>query len=171
KVAFNMLKSIKVPMIIDADALNVIAKQPDALRKAAGQVVITPHAGEMARLCGGGMKEVQAARLATATAFAKKHKVITLLKGAHSITASPDGHVFVNPTGNPGMATAGSGDVLSGIIGALAAGGVPPLEAAASGAYIHGLAGDLAMSAVGERSLTATGIIRNLPKAIAEILK
>lgn len=171
KVAAGLLKSVKVPMVIDADALNVLAKQPGALRSAAGPVIITPHSGEMARLCGAGAKEVEAARLETATAFAKKHRVITLLKGAHSITASPDGGVYVNPTGNPGMATAGSGDVLSGIIGALAAGGAPPLKAAAAGAYLHGLAGDIAARTVGERSLTATDITRRLPRAIAEILK
>jgi len=160
KVVEQVLIAARVPVVVDADALNCLAalKSLGFLKKLKAPVILTPHPGEMARLLKSSTEAVQADRLGAARAFAKKHKVTLVLKGAYSIIASPEGIVYVNPTGNAGMATAGSGDVLSGVIGALAAEGLDAFAAAVCGAYIHGQAGDTAAQQRGERSVTAGSI-------------
>lgn len=166
KIVAGLLRSVNAPLIIDADALNVVSAAPGILSKTRRPAIVTPHAGEMARLTSLSAADVQGARLETAVGFARQRKTITLLKGAYSIIASPRGEVRINPTGNPGMATAGSGDVLSGIIGALAARGVEPFDAAAAGAWLHGAAGDLAAATAGQRGMTASDIVRKIPAAL-----
>lgn len=137
---------VKAPLLLDADALNIVAecggltKWP--MRNA--PTILTPHPGEMARLAGLATGEVQRGRIAFARAFAAQHRVTLVLKGARTVTALPDGRVFVNPTGNAGMATGGSGDVLAGLIAGLAAQGIPPEAAAVAGVHMHGEAGDRA---------------------------
>jgi ADP-dependent NAD(P)H-hydrate dehydratase / NAD(P)H-hydrate epimerase len=159
------------PMVIDADGLNALAPWPDDLQGSDElPIIITPHPGEMARLIGKTNADVQADRINVAREFAAKHKVITVLKGSRSLIAAPDGEVYVNPTGNAGMATAGSGDVLTGLIaGLLAQRPADALEATIAGVYLHGLAGDLAAEELGMRSLIASDIIAHLGRAILQV--
>jgi len=163
------------PMVIDADGLNALAPWPEELKGSDElPIIITPHPGEMARLTGKTNAEVVADRINVAREFATKHHVITVLKGSRTIIAAASreegGEVYVNPTGNAGMATAGSGDVLTGLIaGLLAQRPSEPLEATIAGVYLHGLAGDLAAAKLGMRSLIASDIITNLSEAILQV--
>ncbi len=159
----------KVPMVIDADGLNALAEYPEALNKAQAPVIITPHPGEMARLLSATLSEVQRNRISSVKTAAKRFGCTVVLKGARTLIATSEGKLFINPTGNAGMATGGSGDVLSGIIGAFLARGMKPYEAAAAGVYLHGLAGDLAAREKGEICLAAGDIIDYLYKAIKDI--
>ena len=144
----KMIKFCETPMVLDADALNC-----------------TPHPGEMGRLTEKTPAEVNSDRENTALMFAEKYRVITVLKGAGTLIASPDGRMIQNTTGNSGMATGGSGDVLAGITGSLLAQGAKPFDAAAAAVYIHGLAGDIAAEKLGKISMLPTDIIENLPQA------
>jgi len=133
-------------------------------------IILTPHPGEMARLIGRTNADLQADRIGVAREFATKHHVIVVLKGSRSLVASPDGNVYVNPTGNAGMATAGSGDVLTGLIaGLLAQSPEDALDATITGVYLHGLAGDIAAQKLGMRSLIASDIIANLSEALLQV--
>jgi NAD(P)H-hydrate epimerase len=162
----GLLRKVKVPLIIDADGLNIVASRPDVLNHMKGRAVLTPHPGEFARLVGRTNAEVVKHRLELAPEFATRHGVTLVLKGYRTLIAAPDGRVFVNPTGNPGMATGGTGDVLAGMIGAQAVQEKDLLGAVLSAVYAHGLAGDVAAERLGERSLTAGDIIRYLPPAV-----
>ena len=154
--------------MVDADALNAFEGAADKLNGHGRTLVITPHPGEMARLTGLSIAEIQAKRLEVARQFAREHELIVVLKGHRTLIASPDGTVWVNPTGNPGMATGGTGDVLTGMVaGLIAQHPQHALEATALAVYLHGLAGDLAREAVGESSLVATDLVRFLPEAFA----
>jgi NAD(P)H-hydrate epimerase len=172
----KLLAGIPVPVVADADALNALAQNPDALKTSSGPRILTPHSGEMARLLGVTAEAVEADRLGAASRCAEKYGAIVVLKGARTVVAEPvsdrtgpDGRQFIIPTGNPGMATAGTGDVLTGLIAALLAGKLPPLSAALLGAYAHGLAGDLARDAKTELALTASDVTEHLPKAFQKI--
>ncbi|WP_224360924.1 NAD(P)H-hydrate dehydratase [Hyalangium versicolor] len=158
----ELLSRVEIPAVLDADALNAVAEDLGVLRKAKGPVVLTPHPGEMARLTGRSTKEVQAHRVEVARNLATGHGVTVVLKGARTLIASPDGEIYVNPTGNPGMATGGSGDVLSGICGAFLAQGLRVPEAIWAAVYTHGLAGDLAAERRGKVGLIAGDIIKGL---------
>ncbi|MFN8002871.1 MAG: NAD(P)H-hydrate dehydratase [Acidobacteriota bacterium] len=165
------------PMVIDADGLNALAPWPEGLKGSDElPIIITPHPGEMARLIGKTNADVQADRIGVAREFATRHHVITVLKGSRSLVAAPDGNVYVNPTGNAGMATAGSGDVLTGLVSGLLAQAPPDwcgrkdaLGAAIAGVYLHGLAGDFAARKLGMRSLIASDIIAQLSEAILHV--
>jgi hydroxyethylthiazole kinase-like uncharacterized protein yjeF len=163
---FGLLPRIKAPCVIDADGLNIVASRPGVLGSLEAPAVLTPHPGEFARLVGRTNDEVVRHRLELAPEFASKHGVIVVLKGYRTLIAAPDGRVFVNPTGNPGMATGGTGDVLGGMIGAQIAQKNDLLGAVLSAVYAHGLAGDVAAERLGERSLVAGDIIRYLPPAL-----
>jgi ADP-dependent NAD(P)H-hydrate dehydratase / NAD(P)H-hydrate epimerase len=155
-------------MVIDADALNAFEGAADKLNGRSRTVIITPHPGEMSRLTGLPIPQIQANRLDVARKFARERQLIVVLKGHRTLIAAPDGTVWVNPTGNPGMATGGTGDILTGMVAGLVA--QHPrhaLEASALAVYLHGLAGDLACEAVGENSLVATDLLRFLPEAFA----
>lgn len=157
-----------LPLVIDAEGLNALASVPDSagrLRRTA-PTVITPHPGEMARLIEAGTPQVQEERLATARAFSTASGAVVVLKGSRTVVADPSGRAAVNPTGNPGMATAGTGDVLAGILGALLARGLSPWVAATAGVFTHGLAGDCAARRLGEESLLAGDVIEALAEAI-----
>jgi NAD(P)H-hydrate epimerase len=156
------LEELTVPCVLDADALNAVGRQTEILKRAKGELLLTPHPGEMARLLGSTAAQVNSARIETARSFAVENQVVLALKGARTVVAREDGAVFVNPTGNPGMATGGTGDVLSGICGALLAQGFSSEEAAICGVYVHGLAGDLAALHHGQRGLIATDLIAAL---------
>jgi NAD(P)H-hydrate epimerase len=157
-----------VNMVIDADALNAFEGAAHQLQGRGRTLVITPHPGEMSRLTGLSIQEIQANRLEVARKFSREHELIVVLKGHRTLIASPDGTVWVNPTGNPGMATGGTGDILTGIVaGLLAQHPHRALEATALAVYLHGLAGDLASRSLGENSLVATDLVRFLPDAFA----
>ena len=161
-------------LVVDADALNAFEGAADQLNGRGRPVVITPHPGEMARLTGMSIPEVQANRLEVARNFARDHELIVVLKGHRTLIAAPtaasDGEVWVNPTGNPGMATGGTGDILTGMVaGLIAQHPQHALKATALAVYLHGLAGDLASESVGENCMVATDLLRFLPQAFAEI--
>jgi ADP-dependent NAD(P)H-hydrate dehydratase / NAD(P)H-hydrate epimerase len=158
----ELLSRLEVPVVLDADALNAVAADLSVLRRAKAPVVLTPHPGEMARLTGRTTKEVQAQRVDMSKRLAAGLGVTVVLKGARTLIASADGQLYVNPTGNPGMATAGAGDVLSGICGAFVGQGLRVPEAIWAAVYVHGLAGDLAAARRGEVGLIAGDIIEGL---------
>jgi NAD(P)H-hydrate epimerase len=151
-----------VPCVLDADGLNAVDGQLDMLKSAKCPLILTPHPGEMARLLGKTTAEIQSDRLGAARALASGAGAVAVLKGARTVIALPDGTAFVNPTGNPGMATAGSGDVLSGICGALLAQGLKPPDAAVAAVYAHGLAGDLIARRTGLMGLNASDLLQGL---------
>ena len=161
------LLQVDRPLVLDADALNVLAGQSEILRNAAGPVVVTPHPGEMARLLGVSIREVQRDRVRIARQMSQDLGVTVVLKGARTVVADPTRGVTIVPTGNPGMATGGMGDVLTGAIAALIGQGIPPATAAALGAYLHGLAGDLLAAETGGVGLLASEVADRLPMAIA----
>jgi NAD(P)H-hydrate epimerase len=169
--AREMVERRTAPMVIDADGLNALAPWPEDLKGSdEAPIIVTPHPGEMARLTGKTNAEIVADRINVAREFATKHHIITVLKGSRTIIASPGGEVYVNPTGNAGMATAGSGDVLTGLVaGLLAQRPSEPLEATVAAVYLHGLAGDLAADKLGMRPLIASDIIASLSEAILQV--
>lgn len=161
------------PLVLDADGLNAFDQEPDALKNHSSPLAITPHPGEMARLMGNTAAQVQEKRLDTALEAARAWDAFVILKGFRTIVATPDGRAFVNSTGNPGMATGGTGDVLTGILAGLTAWlGTRNWDAVLGmGVYLHGLAGDLAAQEIGETSLVATDLIRALPRAFNHLIE
>ena len=158
-------------MVVDADGLNALVGHVSILKNVRHEVVLTPHPGEMARLIGISVKGIQANRKKVAKEFALLYNKTLVLKGYKTVVASVQGTTYVNRTGNPGMATAGSGDVLSGIVAAFLAQGVSAFEAAKFGVYIHGLAGDLVAKDKTQVGLIASDIIDYLPKAFKRSLR
>lgn len=171
KIVADLLQNCKVPLIIDADGINCIARfiDLDILSKADCDVILTPHPGEMARLYGATTEYINSNREAVATSFASKHNVTVVLKGHNTLVASPDGRCAINTTGNAGMATGGSGDVLAGIISSLSSQGRCAFDAACTGVYIHGLAGDIASEIYGQISMLPTDLINCLHKAFSRV--
>ena len=164
------IERCSLPMVLDADALNAFENFGGGLSGRGRALVITPHPGEMSRLVGRSVADIQADRLEAARNFARERELIVVLKGHRTLIASPDGSVWVNPTGNSGMATGGAGDVLTGMVAGLVAQHPEHALAATSLAvYLHGLSGDLAASAVGENSMVATDLVRFLPAAFSEM--
>ncbi|MBI4635906.1 MAG: NAD(P)H-hydrate dehydratase [Candidatus Rokubacteria bacterium] len=164
-----LARDLAKPLALDADALTALAGHLDLLRSAPAPRCLTPHPGEMARMLGVSVADVQRDRVACAREFATTWGAHVVLKGAGSIIGSPDGSVWLNPTGNAGMASGGTGDVLTGILGALLARGLPPGAALGAAVYLHGRAGDIARARVGEESLIAGDVIAALPEAFAEL--
>ena len=157
----SVLQNSTVPVVLDADGINVLSHHIDVLRESACPVIVTPHPGEFHRLGG----DVTMGREAAAKALAEELGCVCLLKGHHTVIT--DGQtIFVNPTGNPGMATGGSGDVLSGMLTALLGQGLKPLEAAAAAAWLHGAAGDLCAKEIGQYGMLPTDMIRALPRLL-----
>ena len=166
----RIVASYRGKILLDADGLNALGEvRGRVLSNVPGAIVLTPHVGEFARLTRIRSDRIERERVEIARAFAKTNRVTLLLKGVPTAVASEEGLVFLNPTGNPGMATAGSGDVLSGIIAGLWSQGMSPVDATAAGAYVHGLSGDLARDAVGEKSLVATDLIEYLAGALISL--
>ncbi len=165
----ELLPRARSPLVIDADALFAIAADVEILRKVEAPCVLTPHAGEFARLVGKKASEIEEDRVEYARHFARSFGLVLVLKGAPTVTASPEGRVVINPTGNPGMASAGMGDVLSGVIAGLIAQGAAPFEAAYAGVYIHGLAADNAALAAGMHGLAATDVQRYIPETMLSL--
>ncbi|MFC1934910.1 NAD(P)H-hydrate dehydratase [Chloroflexota bacterium] len=163
------LKQDLPSLVLDADALNTLARIPNWWQELTNDAILTPHSGEMARLCDISVEEVQSDRSGIARRKAREwHKTI-VLKGAYTVIAAPDGHCRISPAANPGLASAGTGDVLSGVIAGLAAQGLSLFEAAALGVYLHGEAGEMVKSMLGDAGMTATDLLLALPLAIKEL--
>lgn len=162
KILERLLAEINIPLVIDADGINLLSRRIELLRKSKAPVILTPHPAEMARLCGKTVNEVEADRIGVAKRFSAEHGCTVVLKGANTLVAEPNGAVSFNITGNPGMATAGSGDVLVGITVSLAAQGLSPTAAAKAAVYLHGLAGDKAAARRSRHALIASDIIEEL---------
>jgi ADP-dependent NAD(P)H-hydrate dehydratase / NAD(P)H-hydrate epimerase len=167
----NFLQQITIPVVIDADGLNALNGYLAVIKKAKCPVIMTPHPGEMARLLNITISDVQKDRIGIATLFAAKYNVTLVLKGAGTVVANPNGLVYINTTGNPGMATGGTGDALTGMIGSLLAQGYASLQAACLGVYLHGLAGDLAVKDKGEAGMIAGDLIEKIPQALEQTLE
>lgn len=161
--------NFSTPIVLDADGLNCICENLDILSRHEGQVVITPHPGEMSRLTGNPIREITANPIKTALEFAQKYSAIVLLKGAVSVVADPSGALYVNRTGNEGMATAGSGDVLTGIVAGFVSQGYDAFDAAVLASFLHGFAGDIASEQIAQDSITASDILNNLPFALKKL--
>ncbi|MBR3971392.1 MAG: NAD(P)H-hydrate dehydratase [Ruminococcus sp.] len=166
----SLLTETDTPMVIDADGINAVALHIDILKDIKKPVIFTPHEGEMSRLTGIPSREIHKDRENTAQRFSEEYGVITVLKGKNTVIADKDRELCVNPTGNPGMAVAGSGDVLSGMIASLLCQGAEPFSAAAAGVYLHGLSGDLGAEDLTEYSLLPSDIIDYIPKAIKSVI-
>lgn len=165
KLINSFIENCTKPLVLDADALNCVAKNTDILKKAKAPIIITPHPGEMARLVKSTPKAVNENRAEIAADFAKEYGVVTVLKGSGTIIASPEGRVMINRTGNSGMATGGSGDVLAGMTGSLLAQGANAFDAASAAVYLHGLSGDIASEKLGRISMLPTDLIDEIPQA------
>lgn len=170
-VVRNFVKYSTIPMVIDADGLNALADSLDILKALNAPAVLTPHPGEMARLTGLDAEEIQKDRLGIASSFASQYAVTLVLKGAGTVVASPDGRMFINSTGNPGMATAGAGDVLTGMIAGFLGQGYAATEAACLAVFLHGLAGDIAARDKTEAAMIAGDIIEKIPEAVRMSMK
>jgi NAD(P)H-hydrate epimerase len=169
QLAAELYASVAVPMVVDADALNALSQQPQTLGRHAGPRIVTPHPGEFARLTGNSIAEVQGRREVAAREFAARHNIVLVLKGHRSVVT--DGaQTVINSTGNSGMATGGTGDVLTGLIAALLAQRMSPFDAARLGAHLHGLAGDLAAAELSEPGLIASDLPRFLGAAWKRIV-
>jgi hydroxyethylthiazole kinase-like uncharacterized protein yjeF len=167
----RLVAELPMPVVVDADALNALAADVSAATGARGQRLLTPHPGEMARLLGhDDVRRVQADRVGVATQFAREHGVIVALKGAGTVVTDGD-RVYVNPSGNPGMATGGTGDVLTGLAAGLLCQGLEPFAALQLAAFVHGLAGDMAAAAKGELSMTAEDVLGWTPQAFMACMK
>jgi NAD(P)H-hydrate epimerase len=166
----SLVRSLEQPLVLDADGLNAVATRPELLLERRERVtILTPHPGEMARLTGSSIAEVEADRIGCARDFATRFQVHLILKGARSIIAGPDGSVAINASGNPGMATGGMGDVLTGVVASLVGQGYPPMAACQLGAFIHGHAADLLLPLKGVRGLSATDVQEKLPEAFKSL--
>jgi hydroxyethylthiazole kinase-like uncharacterized protein yjeF len=160
----------RIPMVLDADGLNAFEGATEHLNGDDRPLVITPHPGEMSRLTGLSIAGVQKDRIGVARAFATEHNLVVVLKGHRTLVARPDGEVWVNTTGNPGMATGGTGDILTGMVAGMIAQNPQRLvEAVTSAVYLHGLTGDVACETMGEQSLVATDLIKALPEAFRRV--
>ncbi len=165
----TIIDQLDIPLVIDADGINVLAGELSLLKKYKAPLIITPHPGEMGRLVGASVEEIQKDRIGFTMALARRIGAIVVLKGARTVIASKEGNSWVNLTGNPGMATGGSGDILTGIIGGLLTQKLSCLEAAKTGVYLHGYAADLAAQKKGEISLIASDILETIPEATRRI--
>ncbi|HAF17533.1 MAG TPA: NAD(P)H-hydrate dehydratase, partial [Peptococcaceae bacterium] len=170
----DLLKNLNIPIVLDADALNIIAKRrhllsDQALAKQRRNWVFTPHPGEMARLCDTTIAAVQEDRVGVAAEASRKWGVVLVLKGAHTVIAGPEGPLFINSTGNPGLASGGTGDVLAGLIASFLAQGLDPLQAAVCGPFIHGLAADLIAEKSGEAGMIAGDLLAEISQVIESL--
>lgn len=169
-LVLDFLARMEKPAVIDADALNIIAKHPDLLRKMRAPVVLTPHPGELGRMTGLEPRRIDADRINLSRRLAREWQQVLVLKGAPTVTATPDGKVYVNSTGNSGLGTGGTGDVLTGLLAGILAQGVTPAQAAVAAVFLHGLAADIAKQELTEYCLCAEDLIGYLPKSFRAVL-
>ncbi|MBN2373288.1 NAD(P)H-hydrate dehydratase [bacterium] len=168
-LVLKLINDVELPMVIDADALNLISGRLDLIKRAGHSPILTPHPGEMSRLIGSSVPEVLEGRPGIVRRYAIEGNCYLLLKGCRTLMANPDGDMFLNPTGNPGMASGGMGDVLTGMIAGLLSQGYPKQDAMLLGVYLHGLSGDLASQLKGEEGLIASDLFDTLPQAILKL--
>ncbi|MCH5210982.1 MAG: NAD(P)H-hydrate dehydratase [Oscillospiraceae bacterium] len=171
KIIKNVLNASRVPVIVDADGINAVAKNIGILSDCTCPVIFTPHTAEMSRLTGLSMDYIEENRLMVSKEFAEEYGVTLILKGHHTIVTGQDGEQYINITGNPGLATGGSGDVLAGITASMVSRGINETKAAAMAVYIHGVAGDIAAAKYGMESVTASKVMENIPDALRQILQ
>jgi len=162
------LKTNEVPLVVDADGINILAKKKALLKLLKPQTILTPHAKELERLIGNWKDDFD--KLKKVKAFSKKYDVIVVIKGGNTITVFED-LLYVNSTGNPGLASAGTGDVLTGIIAGLLAQGYAPLQATLFGVYLHGRSADIILEDMGYQSMMASHVIEGLPEAFIDLFK
>ncbi len=167
----NQAQGLGLRLVIDADGLNALAQATELIPLLGKETVLTPHPGEMARLTNTAVPILEADRISTAQQFAEEHGVTLVFKGAPTVTGTPDRNVWINPTGNPGMATGGMGDVLTGVIAGLIAQGVSSEQAGALGVYVHGLAGDIVSERLGTHGLIASDVLEAVPEAISSLVQ
>lgn len=170
KLLHEILPHIKVPVVVDADGITNLVAGEETIRRCSAPLILTPHPGELSRLINIPAPEINANRLAVARTAARQFNCLIVLKGAPTVTATPEGKVFVNPTGNSGLGSGGTGDVLTGLIAGLLAQGATPLNAALTGVFCHGRAADIAVEKLSEYSLTASDLLQFLPYAFRELL-
>ncbi|MCX7762375.1 MAG: NAD(P)H-hydrate dehydratase [Candidatus Kryptonium sp.] len=171
QVVLNILKKLNKKAVIDADGLNALVGNLNILKSLHNEIVLTPHSGEFSRLTDLPVEKIEREKIEVARNFATEYGVVLVLKGDTTVIANPEGEVFINSTGNPGMATAGSGDVLTGMIAGFMGQGLSALDAAICGVYLHGLAGDLARDKLGELPMMAMDILNSIPEAIQKVMK
>jgi hydroxyethylthiazole kinase-like uncharacterized protein yjeF len=164
----DLVRQAGLPTVIDADGLNNLSDEPELIKKAEGPLVLTPHPGELSRLNKRAIAEIEADRVGVARAFAAEYKVVLVLKGVPTVVALPDGRCYLNSTGNSGLASGGSGDVLTGLIAGLMGQGLEPWQAAVCGVYLHGLVADRLKPETGERGMIAGDLVRKLPQVLRE---
>lgn len=162
----KIIKNVDAPIVLDADAINCISNDPDMLMEHKGIIIATPHPGEMAKFLDISIEKLQKNRVHYSELISKRYNIIIVLKGYKTVVAHPNGHTYINNTGNPGMATAGTGDILTGMIASLLGQGINPFVAAKLGVYLHGIAGDITKEQLGEYGMIASDIIDNIPLAI-----
>ncbi|MBM3323865.1 NAD(P)H-hydrate dehydratase, partial [candidate division WOR-3 bacterium] len=166
----QLLAELDRPLVLDADAINIIARNRDILRRVRAPVILTPHPGEFGRLTGLAPDSINADRVGISRRFATENGIVLVLKGASTVIAGRDGQVIVNPTGNSGLASGGTGDVLTGLLAGLLAQGMKPLDAATAAAYLHGRTADIAVEDVTEHCLSASDLLDYLPDAFSAVL-
>jgi NAD(P)H-hydrate epimerase len=162
-LVLKLIRTLELPIILDADGLTALATQPKTLPIKNSSLILTPHPGEMARLIRSTVKEVLEDRIGLSKNFSQSQHVYLILKGHPTLITTPKGEVFINPTGNPGMASGGTGDVLTGLIGGLVCQGFDILPSLQIAVYLHGMAGDEGAQEMGEKSLIATDVIEKIP--------
>jgi NAD(P)H-hydrate epimerase len=170
RLVSRLIEESPLPLVVDADGLNLIAADPSVLFKRRSPIVLTPHPGEMARLSGHSTADIQKDRIGHVRSFAERYRVCLVLKGAATVVARPDGTVFVNTTGNPGMAAGGMGDGLTGLIAGLITQGMEASAAARTGVYLHGLAADRLAQKKSPVGYLASEVIEAIPAAMNELL-
>ncbi|MDP6180587.1 MAG: NAD(P)H-hydrate dehydratase, partial [Desulfatiglandales bacterium] len=167
----NLVAGCRLPLVIDADGLNALSGDLNALGNCNKETILTPHPGEMGRLTGLKSSEVQDDRIGTAIRFVKDYGCCLVLKGARTLITEPHGEIHVNPTGNPALSSGGAGDVLTGLIGGFLSRGWPMAESAIAGVYLHGLASDLLAEHMGQAGILAGELLNVLPGLMASILR
>lgn len=168
EIVASIVRNCVCPLIIDADGINAIAGNIHILKEAKCPVILTPHPGEMARLLSTNTLQIQSDRIGTARRFAMQYNCILVLKGANTVIADPEGEIYINTTGNPGMAKGGSGDMLAGMIASFAAQGISPIDSAICAVYMHGAAGDNTAKKLSQHSMTPSDMLDNLPFVFLE---
>ncbi|CUS78371.1 NAD(P)H-hydrate epimerase [Candidatus Kryptobacter tengchongensis] len=171
QVILNVIKKLNKKAVIDADGLNALVGNLNILKSLHNEIVLTPHSGEFSRLTDLPIEKIEREKIEVARNFAVEYGVVLVLKGDTTVIANPEGEVFINPTGNPGMATAGSGDVLTGMIAGFMGQGLSAVDASICGVYLHGLAGDIARDKLGELPMMAMDILNAIPDAIQKVIK
>jgi NAD(P)H-hydrate epimerase len=165
----KLVAGVKKPMVIDADGINAVADDKNCLKRISKDVILTPHIGEMSRLTGIRIEDIIRNKIKVVRDFVREYGVNVLLKDGRSILADTKGNIYINTTGNSGMATPGSGDVLTGHISALTAHGISTVQAGILGSFVHGTAGDMLLNETSEEGITAGDIAEYLPKAIKKL--